>query len=50
LSFLPGLQLQPIAIERIVVNVEDARVARALAAILAAGADRRLRPGIVVLR
>jgi hypothetical protein len=49
LSFLPPLQVRPIAIERIVVHVKDARVARALTAIFPARAYGRHGPQIVIL-
>src|SRR6266550_6707048 len=50
LSFLPRLQIRPIAIERIVVHVKDTRVARSLAAIIAARAHGRHGTRIVVVR
>lgn len=49
LAFLPRLQVRLIAIKRIVVQVEDARVARTLAAIFWARTRGRHGPWIVVL-
>jgi len=50
LSFLPRFQVCPIAIDRVVIHVEDARVAGALTAIFAARAHGRFGPRIVILR
>ena len=50
LSFLPRSQVRAITIERIVVHIEDTRVARALTAIFAARAHGRHGAGIVVVR
>src|SRR5438874_10647025 len=50
LSLLPRLQVRPIAIERIVVHVEDTRFARALTTIIAARAHGRHGAWIVVVR
>ena len=50
LAVLPRSQLALIATERIVVQIEDARVASALAAIVRTGARGRHRTRIVVVR
>jgi hypothetical protein len=49
LSFLPRPQVRPIAFDCIVVQVKDARVARPLAAIFAAGTHGRHGPRVVLL-
>ena len=47
-SFLPDLQLGPVALESLVVQIEDAGIARALATIVLARPERRNRCRIVV--
>ena len=47
-SFLPCLQLGAVALESLLVQVEDARIARALATIVLARPERRDRWRIVV--
>ena len=47
-SFLPDLQLGPVALESLLVQIEDAVIARALATIVLARPDRRNRRRVVV--